>query len=166
VSIPRPHGRKEVRVFRAIAGVVVGYAVMFVVVFGSFTAAYLAMGTDRAFKPGSYDVSMTWLVASIVLGLAAAVAGGLTCAIIAQRGSRAPVVLAALLLVLGLAMAVPSLKAGGTEPQEPRTAAVGNFEAMANAKTPAFAAVLNPFVGAAGVLLGARLRRGPGRASA
>lgn len=149
---------------RAIAGVVAGYVAMFVVVFVSFTVAYLAMGADRAFRPGSYDISMMWLVTSIVLGLAGAVVGGLTCAIIARRGSRAPVVLAALLLVLGLVMGVPSLTAGGTAAQEPRTAAVGNFEAMTKARTPAFAAVLNPFVGAAGVVLGARLRRGSGRA--
>ncbi len=143
---------------RAFGAVVGGYAVMFVFVFVSFSCAYLAMGADRAFRPGSYDVSTMWLVTSTVLGLAGAAAGGLVCSLIARRGSKAPIVLAGLLLALGLLMAVPALRSENA-PREVRTAGVGNIEAMGKAKTPVIAALLNPLVGAVGVVAGARLRK-------
>ena len=144
--------------FRSIAAVVVGYLVMFLLVFTLFTAAYLAMGTEAAFTPGTYEVSTLWVVISFVLGLVAALVGGYVCAAIARRG-KAPLALAALVLGLGILFAIPVL----TAPREsaPRTGGVPNLEAMQNARTPGWVALLNPFVGAVGVLLGARLKRGP-----
>ena len=69
---------------RMIGGVVVGYLTMFVLVFGSFTAAYLAMGADVAFQTGTYEPSTLWLVVSWVLGFLAALAeaGGGVCLIL------------------------------------------------------------------------------------
>ena len=90
---------------RTVLAVIAGYLVMFVCVFVSFTAAYLLMGADGAFLPGSYEVSLTWLAASFVLGLLAALVGGIVCAKIAPAG-RAPDVLAVLVLVLALASAL------------------------------------------------------------
>jgi hypothetical protein len=143
---------------RTIASVVVGYLVMFAVVFGIFSMAYLAMGTDRAFKPGTYDVSATWLVTSFVLGFVAAVIAGLVCAALA-RSANGPRALAAVVVVLGVLMAIPTLSA----PPGPATrdAAVANLEAMRNARTPAWVAFLNPVIGAAGVLLGGSRRGKP-----
>ena len=141
---------------RVIGGVVVGYLVMFAIVFVTFSIAFVSMGTDKAFKPGSYDVSGLWIAVSFVLGLVAAIVGGLVCALIAP-GTKAPVALAALVLVLGLLMAVPVLTAK-TEPKV-RTGKVGNMEAMQNAAQPAWIALLNPVVGAVGALAGAQLRR-------
>ena len=51
----------------------------------------------------------------------------------------------------------PVLMAAAT-PVETRTGEVGNLDAMMKAKQPAWVAVANPFLGLAGVLLGARLR--------
>ena len=58
---------------RTVVAVVVGYVVMFVAVFVSFSIAYLLMGTGGAFRPGTYDVSLLWVAASLVLGFLAAV---------------------------------------------------------------------------------------------
>ena len=44
---------------RAILSVIVGYVVMFLVVFVGLTGAYLLLGQERAFKPGVYDVTVT-----------------------------------------------------------------------------------------------------------
>lgn len=142
---------------RAIGAVVLGYIVMVVVVFATFTGAYFAMGADGAFKPGSYDVSGLWLVASFVLGIVAAVAGGFVAAAIA-RGGKAPMVLAGIVLVLGLLSAIPVLMSD--EPPAVREGTVGNIEAMQNARQPGWVALLNPFVGALGVVIGARLKGG------
>lgn len=143
---------------RAVAGVIVGYIVMVVLVFGTFTCAYLLMGADNAFRPGTYDASVLWLVVSFALGLIAAVVGGVVCAAITKAGSAAPKALAAVVIVLGLAMAVPVFM--GTRPDPgPRTGDVPNMEAMMKAKQPKWVAVANPLVGALGVVIGAGLAR-------
>jgi hypothetical protein len=72
---------------RAAGSVVVGYLVMFVVVFATFTVAYLAMGTEGAFRPGTYDVTALWLIVSLLLSFVAATVGGLVCATIARSWS-------------------------------------------------------------------------------
>jgi len=141
---------------RAIAAVVVGYIVMFIVVFVTLTGAYLALGTERAFKAGTYDVTPMWIGIWAVMSLVAAVAGGLVCRVIA-RGPKPPMMLAGIVLVLGLAMAIPAFLAEPTK--EPRGSEVSNLEAMAKAQQPPWTALLNPLVGAAGVVLGGRLKK-------
>ncbi len=143
-------------VVKAIVAIVVGYLSMAVTVFVSFTAAYLIMGPDRAYKPGSYDVSTLWLASSIVLGFFAAIIGGLVCALVAGRGSKVPMILAGLALVLGLILAIGVIMAPEAAP-EVRPPDVGLLEAMSKSKQPGFAAVLNAFIGAVGVIIGARL---------
>jgi cytochrome bd-type quinol oxidase subunit 2 len=146
---------------RNIGGVIAGYIIMALTVFLTFSAAYLLMGTGGAFKPETYEVSNLWLATSLVLFIVAAIAGGYVCASLA-RGGRAPLALALLVIVLGLWSAVPALRAANagrdrlTRPNE-----VSNIEAMQHAVQPVWIALLNPFVGAAGVLVGARLRRRP-----
>jgi hypothetical protein len=142
---------------RAILSVIVGYIVMALVVFVTFTAAYLAMGTENAFAPGSYQVSALWVVVSIVFGWIAAMIGGLVCAAI-SKGSGAPMALAVIVLVLGLAMAVPVMMASDEGAPAVRSENVAAMEAMQNARQPGWLAVANPIIGAVGVLLGARLR--------
>ncbi len=79
--------------WRSIGAVILGYVAMAAAVFVTYTLAYLIMGADGAFRPDSYDVSGLWLVASIVLGLIAAVIGGLICVNVA-KDARAPLALA------------------------------------------------------------------------
>jgi ABC-type antimicrobial peptide transport system permease subunit len=142
---------------RLIGSVIVGYLVTFGVVFVTFSGAYLAIGPDRAFQPGTYDVSMLWGGLSIVLGFVAAVIGGMVCAMIA-KDPRGPKWLAVLVLVLGLAFAYPVLRQAPVS--EPRTAGVGNMEAMGKARQPPWAALLNPVIGVLGVMVGGRRRSG------
>ena len=143
---------------RTVGAVIAGYVVMILFVFVTFSLAYLVMGTDGAFRPGLYEVTSLWLVISFVLGLIAAIVGGLACVAIAQN-AKAPLALAGLVLIIGLMMAVPILKSSGSSVAQLRAASVGNWEAMQNAKPPAWVAILNPFIGALGVILGARLKK-------
>lgn len=142
---------------RLIGSVVVGYIVMFCVVFLVFSGAYFAMGADRAFLPGSYDPSMLWNVLSVVLGFAAAVIGGMVCVVIA-KDARGPKWLAGLVLVLGLAFAIPVLRMAPAS--EPRAPGVSMMEAMGKARQPPWAALLNPVIGVLGVMVGGRRRSG------
>jgi len=90
----------------------------------------------------------------------AAVVGGMVCAAIATRGSRAPIVLALLVFVLGVAMAGAAAVAPA-DPDRPteRSEDLPMFEAIRYAEAPPLATWLNPLVGAVGILLGARMVR-------
>ena len=141
---------------KAVLAVVIGYIATVAFVFISFSIAYLTMGTELAFKPQSFEPSTLWVTTSFLLGFIAAVVGGFICATIAKQ-SRAPLVLAGLVLVLGILAAIPVLTASG--PPEVRPGNLGNIEAMQKARQPGWVALLNPVIGALGVLAGARLKR-------
>ena len=141
---------------RIIAGVVAGYTAMALVVFLSLTAAYLAMGADRAFQPGVYDVTALWLVVMFLVSLIAAVIGGKVCALLG-KSRKAVLALAGLVLVLGLLSAIPALKPPPGEPPA-RTGEVPNLEAMMKARQPAWVALLLPVIGVVGVLFGGRVK--------
>lgn len=142
---------------RIVVSAVVGYLVIFVFVFGSFSIAYLAMGTDRAFLLNSYDVSDLWIAVSLVLGFVAAAIGGKVSAAIA-RDRKGPFALAGIVFVLGIVMAACVALAPEQASVE-RTADVSNLDAMQKAVQPLWVAILNPVLGVVGVLLGAGLRR-------
>jgi hypothetical protein len=141
---------------RAIASVIVGYIVFAATDFVLFTAAYLALGADRAFNPGVYDVSMLWLVLAVAINLVGAMVGGFVCSLIARSG-KPPLVFAAIVLALGMVLAAATMstpKASGT-----RTGNVPNFEAMQKAVMPSWFQFAAPVVGAVGVLIGTNRKR-------
>ena len=140
---------------RLVGSVVLGYLVMFVLVFLTFTGLYLVMGVERSFQPGTYDASWLWIGLSIPLAIVAAIVGGWACAAVARSG-QGPRALAGFVLVLGLLMAILMLRAPAESP--PRTGAVGSMEAMQQARQPIWIALLNPFLGAIGVMIGGRRR--------
>jgi len=143
---------------RKIIGVVAGYIAMAAFVFVSFTLLYFILGADSSFQPGSYQVSSTWLLLSLVLGLIAAIIGGLVCMLIA-KDKNAAIWLAGLVLVLGIILAIPSLNVSEEEMNKIREGNVDNMEAMQNAKQPPIALILNPIIGAIGVIAGSRLKK-------
>jgi hypothetical protein len=143
---------------RKIIGVIVGYVAMAAFVFISFTILYLILGPEGSFQPGTYQVSVTWLVLSLVLGLIAAIIGGLVCMIIAKDKSAA-LWLAGLVLVLGIVLAIPQLSVSEEEMNKVREGNVDNMEAMQNAKQPPLTLILNPIIGAIGVIAGSRLKK-------
>lgn len=143
---------------RNISGVVVGYLVMFVFIFVSFTALYFILGADGAFEVESYEVSVLWIVISFILSIFAALLGGLVCKII-SKNQKAVFILAGLVFVLGIILAVPALSESTNEVIEMRKSNVDNFEAMQKAQQPPYVALLNPIIGAFGVILGARLKK-------
>lgn len=143
---------------RNILGVVLGYLAMFAFVFITFTGLYFLLGADGAFQPDTYEVSLVWIVISFILGLAAAVLGGYLCVLI-SKNQKAAMVLAGLVLVLGIAMAIPVLGDSSNEVQEMRNDNTPNMEAMQKAKQPPLVALLNPIIGALGVFAGSRLKK-------
>lgn len=141
---------------RVIGGALLGYVVMVGAVMATFTIAYIAMGADRAFQPDSYDVTVLWLAVSTILSLVAAILGGWV-AVRIGRSSRTGTYLAIAVVVIGVVFALPTLNAPRSD--DVRTGDVGNTEAMMKAQQPPAVSILNPVIGAIGVMIGARLRR-------
>ena len=142
---------------RIIGAVIAGYVAMLGVVFFVFSAIYFFIGADRAFRPGSYEPSMLWILIMFVVGFLAAVLGGWVSVKVAAN-LQGPKWLAVLVIVLGILFALPSLLAKPSK--EPRPAGLSNMEAMKKAQTPAWVALSNPVIGVAGVWVGGWRRRG------
>jgi ABC-type antimicrobial peptide transport system permease subunit len=141
---------------RPILGAIVGYIALFVFIFVTFSATYVAMGADRAFNPDSYQVSTAWIAVSSVLGLIGAVIGGYVASLVG-KGMNAVKILAGIILLMGvLTIAMTAMTPA---PTAPRTADVPNLEAMSKAQTPLWVAAINPLIGIAGALIGGRLRK-------
>jgi hypothetical protein len=137
-------------------GVILGYIVMAAFVFLSFSLVYVAMGPDRAYQPGTYEVSGLWVVVSFVLSLIAAVLGGWVCVLVA-RTQLGPQILAAAILVFGLVLAVMELGSAPADLPAVRDASVGVMEAMRNSRNPTWINFVTPLVAVVGILAGARL---------
>lgn len=142
---------------RSILGVVVGFIAAALVVSAGFAAGVFGPGLNWILEPGAYDATTTWSLISVTIGLAGAIVGGLVCALIARR-SFAPKVLAALLLLLGLAGAGISLMADRPDPG-PRPADEAMADTLAKLEEPTWVAVTNSIAGFAGVLVGSSLVR-------
>ena len=143
---------------RTIGAVIAGYVVVFILVFTMFTVAFLALGTNATYQPGTYDVSMLWIVISTILGFVAAVGGGFVAGLIDRTG-RGVTGLAGFMFLAGILLAVAALMMPTPAANEPRPENVANLEAMAKSQTPHWINFLNPFIGAAGAIVGGRLRK-------
>lgn len=143
---------------RNILGVIIGYIAMAFIVFGVFTAAYFAMGADRAFEEASYNVSILWIVVTVVVGMFAAVVGGAVCSLISKRSKAAVQSLMVLVLVLGGISALAGImREKPTGEDAVRGPETSNTEAMMQAQQPTWILIMNPVIGVVGVMMGAMM---------
>lgn len=146
---------------RIVAGVILGYVLIVMLVFAALGGAWTLLGADGAFaRPGSWETSGTWIAVMLVVGAIAAVLGGLAARRIG-RSVFAPASLAGVVLLLGVLAGVMQVMANrapndGPEP-EPRPEQVTMTEAMNGARPPTWFQFANTVVGAAGVLMGGLL---------
>ncbi|HSR51580.1 MAG TPA: hypothetical protein VLV83_12185 [Acidobacteriota bacterium] len=144
---------------RTVIAVLVGYFVMALLVFILLSGAWLVVGSDFAFQPGTTKVTMGWIALNLPLSFIAALAGGCTAAYIGRRPAAVRA-LAYLVLAVGLIFAVLHLAADDPSGREAATdgatVQMSSFEAASEAVQPIWYNFLIPFVGAAGVLLGGR----------
>src|SRR3977135_215843 len=121
---------------RSALGVIAGYIVMFILQVIAFMTIYTLMGADWSFKPASYEASTAWTAMQFGVILITTIIAGLICAAIA-RGGKAPLVLAVVVLVLGLALAFASTALRPADTHEIRAGNVPNMEEMRNDSHPA-----------------------------
>jgi hypothetical protein len=141
---------------RVVGGVVAGYLTMAALVSLTFSGLYRLLGAEGTFKPGSYEVTGNWLAGTLVLNVVAALFGGLVSVSVGRR-MKSATILSSAVLALGLGAALMSFNR--REPLPPRTEVLGGLEAARNAVEPSWIRFSNPIIGAAGVLLGARVKR-------
>ena len=138
---------------KSIIAVVVGFIAMALFSFVAWCCVYLVLGADRAFEPESFDVSTLWMVVMVVLSLIGGVLGGFICAAISKSMGVCKV-FAGIALALGLLSAIVTIMK--ERPETPRSGDVSVFQAPNVAQTPLWLCLLNPVLGAVGVLVGAR----------
>jgi hypothetical protein len=147
---PRNQMKRGYTMGKKILGVILGYVVMFAIVFVGLNVAYLTMGADRAFQAGLYEPSMLWNIVFLSVGIAAAIAGGVFCRWF-TKSCGATMSLAALVFVVG---ALGFILQDSEEDPGPRSGDVSIIEAMTKAQQPMWAAIANPIVGVMGVMVG------------
>ena len=119
------------------------------VVMGS---AVLVLDIDTIYEPDSYQASTLWIVASLVLGVAAAFLGGVTARAIA-REHNAVRALAVVILVLGGMRVLNEVNDDRPDPPaRPKNASLQDI--AEHSRQPVYITVMNPLLGAAGVFLG------------
>ena len=162
----------ELIMFNKIAAVVLGYMAMFVTVFVCLTAAYAVMGADGAFEPGSFEVTMPWIVVMFIVNIIAGIIGGIACAKVSNYSKRAVQSLMLLIVLLGLFLAFSVMNAPAEVDAElvVRDPDIKMSDAMMSAEKPTWMLFADPFVGVLGILIGAMIvcpdrKKGSGSAS-
>ena len=143
---------------RLIGATLVGYLAYFLLVFALRSAAGLLLGANGAFQARVWDVTGLSIILMLLASLVGALATGNGCARFV-KDNRVPVALAGVVILMGLLFAWPVLTGAVPAPPLPRPETLPMFEAMAQGQAPVWVALLNPVIGAVGVLLGARLHR-------
>lgn len=143
---------------RKILAVVVGYLVMALLVMLFLGGAYIALGADRAFAPGTYEVTTLWLIVWGIASLVAALFGGIVCASISKSSKGAVLSLIILTAVLGAGNVVFRLTQPDPAPEAlVRDTDTPSFEAMTAARAPTWVYITEPILGVVGIMLGAMI---------
>ena len=141
---------------KSIIAIVVSYVAMFVLFMAVFTGLYFAFGVERVFQPDSYEVTLLWIVATLVVAFLGTMFAGYLCASI-SKSWRTCQVFALLVFLLALVQCLSALK----RPDGPnvRAGEVNYMDAIRLAVSPFWLHFVNPIISGAGVLLGARMKR-------
>jgi hypothetical protein len=142
---------------KSILAIIVSYVVMFAVFLAIFTGLYFVLGVERVFQTDSYEVSMLWIVLTLVIGFLVSMFSGYLCAAI-SKSWRTCQIFALIVFLLALVQCLSALKRNPDAPNV-RAGEVGMFDAMSLAVTPLWLHFVNPILSGAGVLLGARMKR-------
>ena len=139
---------------RIIAGVIVGWIVMVVLVALTFLITATAMGgIENVLQPGTYWTTNTFNVIVLAGGFVAAILGGVVCGAIA-RHPNAALLLAGIVLAFGIGSAL--MNRNKPDPP-PRTGPLKMEDMMKHGKEPNWFAFSTPLTGAFGLLIGSAI---------
>jgi MFS family permease len=141
---------------RSIVGVIVGYIVMFILQVAILSVIYSMAGLD-ALKLESFDPSIQWIVMLVAVIFAICIIAGLVCALIA-RGGKAPLALAVVVLVLGMAASAVAISKETQRISTVPAPGVHNITVTWQAQSP-WLIFLTPVIEAIGVVIGGKIKR-------
>jgi ABC-type antimicrobial peptide transport system permease subunit len=141
---------------RVFGGVILGYIAMAILIAIVFTGVFLALGVERALQADSYEISTLWIAISLGISFGSAILGGYVCAAV-SKSLRACQLLAVVVVILGVLLCLPAIQR--REGPNVRGGEVSSLEAMKLGVAPTWMHLLNPVLGAVGVLLGARIKK-------
>lgn len=139
---------------RSIFGIIVGYVVLTLFFFVVFNAVFFGLGVDFIFRPNSYEVTPLWWACTAAISLVGSMLAGLVCALI-SKSKRTCQVFAGIILVVLILFCIPKIR---DRTAHERTGDVSVMSAMQLTQMPIWMHLLNPILGAVGVLIGARAR--------
>jgi hypothetical protein len=143
---------------REISAVVLGLIMMLVFMFVSLSVVYLLLNPVGLYFISAATEGLFATIGSMALALLAAIAGGWVCAAIAGQAGT-PKVLAMAVLVLGLLLAARVLTSGGEGMEREQGATIlPILNVLTQGWQQSWIVLLSPFIGATGVLAGARLK--------
>jgi hypothetical protein len=142
---------------KAVLAVVAGYLTMAIAVAALTLGLFVLLGPDRAYQPGTYEVSTVWVIACFAASFVSAVLGGFVCSRISGQGALKA--LAALVVALGVLFAFPLLDPANDPRPLVRPPGTSSLMDVTNSRQPVWAAMSFPVVGAIGVLIGGRGKR-------
>ena len=143
---------------KSILAIIASYVVMFIFMFAAFTGCYFALGTEGTFQTDSYNVTTVWIALTVVVCLLAGMIGGFLCAAISKSRKTCQIFAFIVFFLSLLACCIPAMKRSPDAPNV-RVGEVSNLDAMGLAVSPMWLNLLTPVISAAGVLLGARMKR-------
>ena len=143
---------------KSILAIVVSYVVMFALFMAIFTCLWFVLGVERVFQPDSYEVSMVWIILTLVVGFFVSMFSGWLCAAI-SRNWRTCQIFAFIVFLLALIQCFSALRRNNPDAPNVRAGEVGMFDAMNLAVTPLWLHFVNPIMSGAAVLVGARMKR-------
>ena len=143
--------------FKSIVAVIVSYIAMFVLFMAIFVCLYFVLGVEHVFQPDSYEVSMLWIVVTLVIAFLVTMFAGYLCAVI-SKSWRTCQVFALIVFLLALWQCFSGLRRDSEGPNV-RAGDVTYLEAIGHAVTPMWLHFVNPVINGLGILIGARMKR-------
>jgi len=138
---------------RIIAGIIVGWIVMGVLVMATFAITIFVLGWEHTLQPDSYWTTDTFNMIVLAGGFVAAIVGGVVCKAIAGT-SNATFALVAIILAFGIGSAIMNMN---KPDPPPRTGDPTMQDIMTHGKEPTWFAFTKVVIAAAGLLIGSSL---------
>lgn len=142
---------------KSIVAIVVSYLAMFVFFMAVAVGCYLALGSERVFKPDSYEISSLWLVLTVIVSFIASAIAGYLCAVISGSWTTCRV-FAFIVFLATLGFCISSLRQSQESPNV-RASEVSWTDGMRLGVSPLWLHFVSPVIAGVAVLAGARMKR-------
>jgi hypothetical protein len=142
---------------KSIIAIVVSYIAMFVFFMVVVIGCYVALGSERVFKPDSYEISALWLVLTVIVSFLASAIAGYLCAVISGSWATCRV-FAFIVFLATLGFCVASLRQSQESPNV-RASEVSYADGIRLGVSPMWLHFVSPVISGLGVLVGARMKR-------